>query len=297
MFSIIVPTYNRVRELRELLVSLQKQTRNDFEVIICDDGSTDNTSEVVSQFIGQLDINYLVFENSGGPAYPRNRGIEVAKYDWICFLDSDDLWTDNKLEILASVILKNDNKIYCHPVYLIDDTDKKLGIIGKYKRGIFLDDFKSLLYNGSQVVNSSLCVKREILTPDLYYNTDKSFHAIEDYIFILNLTHAGHKIKCISENLGYYRVHQNNLSSDLSSQMQKWRFYFSHKPYKDIDYQKVESLLSYIGISSDSYPPGGKVMPYFKIIFGKKTTIELRAKSSVKLILQLFTLSKKLTLH
>jgi glycosyltransferase involved in cell wall biosynthesis len=288
--SVIIPTYNRAEYLNELLKCLINQSFKNFEVLVCDDGSLDNTKEIVASFNEKLNIRYFYQENCGGPAKPRNLGIKNAVGDWLCFVDSDDLWTDNKLEVLARNILRNNNLIYCHPVYLINESDQNLGVIGKYKKGFFLNDFRSLLYNGSQVINSSLCIKRSILTSEFYYNTDQNYHAIEDYIFILNFTHAGYKIKPISETLGYYRIHSNNLSADLSKQIKKWKIYFSNKPFNNINHQKIESLSLYIQANANNGSNTDKAMSYFNIVFKTKSTFEIKLKSLFKLILHLFNL-------
>src|SRR6266545_511842 len=96
-FSVVIPTYNRAEKLRRALESLLHQSYGDFEVLVCDDGSTDGTREVVSAYAGELQISYLWEENWGGPARPRNRGIAAAQGKWVCFLDADDWWHPDKL--------------------------------------------------------------------------------------------------------------------------------------------------------------------------------------------------------
>ena len=75
-FSIIIPTYNRALLLKRCLDSLCSQTYRDFEVIVCDDGSTDGTNEIINQFEDKLSLKYLYDTNWGGPARPRNNGIK-----------------------------------------------------------------------------------------------------------------------------------------------------------------------------------------------------------------------------
>src|SRR3954464_10946901 len=97
--SVVIPTYNRSHALRRCLDSVAKQTFRDFEVIVCDDGSTDDTAEVVREYESVLDLTYSYGENFGGPARPRNRGIGLARAPYIAFLDSDDWWAPRKLEL------------------------------------------------------------------------------------------------------------------------------------------------------------------------------------------------------
>ncbi len=97
-FSVVIPTYNRAGLLKRALESLVKQTYRNFEVLVCDDGSTDNTEEVVHSFSDKISVVYTRNENGVGPSRPRNIGIKKAAGDWICFLDSDDAWFPEKLE-------------------------------------------------------------------------------------------------------------------------------------------------------------------------------------------------------
>lgn len=283
-FSIIIPTYNRSLELTELLNCLVSQTYKNFEVIVCDDGSTDSTSDIIVEYSSLLDIKYLLLENSGGPALPRNIGIKNAKNNWLCFVDSDDLWTQNKLEILArSISLYPEYSIFCHPVYIIENNFISTKVIGNYKRGVFLNDFKSLLYNGSQVVNSSLCVRKTILENEIYYNTSVEFHGIEDYIFLLDLTSCNNKIKNINKILGYYRLHNNNISADNDKQLKKLKYYFSNSNFIGVNYNKINSGLKYIENRQSIKNKLEIYKSYLKIIFFN-SSFEIKIKSLIKMI-------------
>jgi len=85
MFSIIIPTYNRAERLKIALESIFNQTFQDFEVLVCDDGSTDHTKDVVQLFVDKLDLTYIWEENWGGPARPRNNGIKKEKANGCAF--------------------------------------------------------------------------------------------------------------------------------------------------------------------------------------------------------------------
>lgn len=102
--SVIIPTYNRYSLLRRSIESVLAQTDRDFELIIVDDGSTDETASVAETY--KNSIRYLHQEQNGVSA-ARNRGIRHARGEWICFLDSDDLWHPRKLEIQRSIMEKD----------------------------------------------------------------------------------------------------------------------------------------------------------------------------------------------
>ena len=94
--SIILPTHNRAWCLRGTLMSVMEQTFDDFELIVVDDGSTDDTDKVLEEFRG------LILVRNGkksGVSHARNLGLEQARASHICFLDSDDRWTPDKLEV------------------------------------------------------------------------------------------------------------------------------------------------------------------------------------------------------
>ncbi|MBN2509726.1 MAG: glycosyltransferase family 2 protein [Spirochaetales bacterium] len=94
VISVIIPTYNRARLLGECLASVCEQTWADKEVIVVDDGSDDETREIVKSF---SHIRYLQCGHSGFPGIPRNTGAAEAQGDWLAFLDSDDVWKPDKL--------------------------------------------------------------------------------------------------------------------------------------------------------------------------------------------------------
>src|SRR3990172_7360951 len=94
--SVIIPTYNREKYIVETLQSVFEQTFTDYEVIVIDDGSTDNTSVVLKPYLDRI---VYIRKPNGGQGSARNVGIKKAKGEYIAFLDSDDLWLPEKLEI------------------------------------------------------------------------------------------------------------------------------------------------------------------------------------------------------
>ncbi|MBV5323521.1 glycosyltransferase family 2 protein, partial [bacterium] len=96
--TILIPTYNRANLILESLESVFAQSYRDFEIIIVDDGSTDNTAEVLRPLAGQGKLKYIRQNNQGASA-ARNRGIAEARGNLIAFLDSDDLFDPSKLEL------------------------------------------------------------------------------------------------------------------------------------------------------------------------------------------------------
>ncbi len=113
--SVIIPTWNRVDYLQRAMLSVKKQTLSCGELIIVDDGSTDDTRRCVSTFAGECDFSviYLHQENKG-PAAARNRGVLSSSYPFIAFLDSDDHWKKNKLALQYGALKEQSQLLISH---------------------------------------------------------------------------------------------------------------------------------------------------------------------------------------
>jgi len=179
--SIIIPTYNRKKLLQKAVDSVLVQNYPCFELIIVDDGSQDNTSDLFKNCDPQL--VYVKQENKG-PAAARNRGIKAARYDLIAFLDSDDRYAQNKLKIQAEAMQEE-------PAYLISHTQEIW-----YRHGRLLNQKKKhRKYNGNifrqslqlcAVGMSTVMLRREIF--DRYGFFDEEYPCCEDYEFWLRLS-------------------------------------------------------------------------------------------------------------
>ncbi|MCI0493416.1 glycosyltransferase, partial [candidate division KSB1 bacterium] len=109
--SVIIPTYNRATVLEHAIESVLRQTYQNIELLIVDDGSTDHTRQVVEKY--QSHVTYLSQLNKG-PAAARNFGIQNSQGDLICFLDSDDRWVENKLKVQVDLILSDPDIKICY---------------------------------------------------------------------------------------------------------------------------------------------------------------------------------------
>jgi glycosyltransferase involved in cell wall biosynthesis len=109
--SVIIPTYNRASVLPRALDSVNKQTHKAEQIIVIDDGSTDETQELVKNKYPEIDF---ISQQNKGVSAARNVGIEKARNDWICLLDSDDSWQTNKLEKQVQAMTENRDYLICH---------------------------------------------------------------------------------------------------------------------------------------------------------------------------------------
>lgn len=125
--SIIIPTYNRAYCIERSIRSVLAQTYQEFELLIVDDGSSDNTQDVVNS-IGDERIRYIKMPENKGVAAARNEGIRQASYEYIAFQDSDDVWKPDKLEKQIQALSKNPQAglIYC--AYECYEEDGSIGI-------------------------------------------------------------------------------------------------------------------------------------------------------------------------
>lgn len=210
-FSVVIPTFNRADKLAVTVQSVLDQTFKDFELLVMDDGSTDHTRTVVSGFSDPR-IKYDLEVNSGGPATPRNRGIEAAAAPWICFLDADDIWYPNRLSELAQAIAQNlESDVFCH--------DEVLNMVGakekiRLRYGPFEDDFyRVMLTQGNRLSTSAVTVRADFLNRHkLRFNQAKDYVIVEDYDLWLRLANEGARFTFISKPLGEYIIENDNIS-------------------------------------------------------------------------------------
>ena len=117
MVSIIITTYNREKYIGRAVQSVLRQTYGKYELIIVDDGSTDNTQEIIQKLIEKDNrVRYIKLEQNQGVSHARNVGMQEAKFDFIAFLDSDDEWYPNKLELQMRKMLESSEEtglVFC----------------------------------------------------------------------------------------------------------------------------------------------------------------------------------------
>ena len=241
LFSVIIPTYNRSKDLERCLASLNEQTFTDFEVVVCDDGSTDESNRVTERFKSLLRIKYLWNDNWGGPARPRNNGIYAASGQWICFLDSDDWWYPEKLEMTRRYI--DDFDFIYHSLDEYSNGKKSQKLLRKLGKNVFLD----LLVNGNMIPNSSVAVRKAIVERIGCISEDKELIAIEDYDFWLRISKVTNKFYEIGKPLGAYWVGESgtNISFDAPEKLlqREYRILAKFKEEIPVDLQKKKEML------------------------------------------------------
>lgn len=158
LVSVIIPTFNRAALVKESIESVLSQTFQDFEIVVIDDGSTDETRETVSNI--PSDKIFYIYQQNTGPAAARNAGIRIAKGKYIAFLDSDDLWLPTKLEKQLELFEKLSPEVgLVHCSVLLEKGDNL--ILAKAKaRGNPLRDFL-LNTDNAYLSTPAILVKKE----------------------------------------------------------------------------------------------------------------------------------------
>jgi glycosyltransferase involved in cell wall biosynthesis len=208
-FSVVVTTYNREKELKRCLESLVAQSYKNFEVIVYDDGSQDNSKKVVDNFTNQLEIEYIYAENWGGPARGRNVGISKARGEFVAFLDCDDWWYENRLEKLLKY-LDTEDVIY-HELDYYNFTGK-MGNRTTNGRRLLSNAFVDLLTNGNCLSNSATIARRDLLIKVGGISEDDNLKAVEDYDLWVRLSKLTNRFKYVKTSLGAYWVGEDNIS-------------------------------------------------------------------------------------
>jgi len=215
LISIIIPTYNHSRYLGRALQSIHDQTYRNWEVIIVDNHSTDDTFDVVKKFDDPR-VSYLKIHNGGIIAASRNMGINAARGNWLAFLDSDDWWSADKLEICSKYIDDNLDLIH-HDLDVVYDQpgffNRRLTCSRQLKPPMLED----LLIKGNAIVNSTVIVRKKLLKKIGGISEDKNMVASEDYNTWLRIATVTERFKYLPKSLGCYQVHSNGISQrDMS---------------------------------------------------------------------------------
>lgn len=207
LVSVVMPCYNAANFIGDSIDSVIQQTYANWELIIVDDGSRDNSLEVIKKYAA-LDsrVRYIVCPKpSGGPATPRNLGIDNAKGRYIAFLDSDDIWTPDKMKTQVDLIQKGGYVVvYCN-YYSMDEE----GVVREKTRvePEKCDYNKLLHYN---CIGCSEAMYDKTLAPSARFK--QIGH--EDYLFWLHVMQNGGEAKNTNKTQLHYRERNGSVSSN-----------------------------------------------------------------------------------
>lgn len=214
LISIVIPLFNAEKYIGKTIESVIAQTYPNWELLIVDDCSTDSSQIIAEAFTKRDNRIRLVRSelNFGGPAKPRNIGVEYAKGEYIAFLDADDIWLPKKLEKQIDFMKKNHLNFTSSYCGLINEEDREVALS---KKSVFFYNMiskKSLsdVIKNNFILTSSVLISRNII---LQFNESKNYIAVEDFDMWLRVLSSENTIyQYQDEKLIHYRLVENSIS-------------------------------------------------------------------------------------
>jgi len=296
LVTVIMPVYNGANYIGEAIDSVLSQSYRKFELVIVDDGSTDNTKEVISRYKDER-INYIYKEN-GGPSSARNCAIRKTKGQYIMPLDSDDMMAPNFITLHLQEFEKypETDLVYCD-VLLIDGDGKPIKVMNKPEYQDRRHLIKDLFRQGHPVIPFRLGIRKRVFDKIGLY--DETLMIGEDYDMMRRFVKAGLKAHHLSEALHLRRVQSNSLSRNFTAENAKLHFevvkrftdtFTYDELFPDVDWNKIApemrqmhakclAAVTYLAIGG-AYVKSSSSAIYAKIAF-EQACSELR--SSLKM--------------
>ena len=247
LVSIVIPTYNHAPMLQRALATVVEQTYQNWNAIVVNNFSTDNTLEVVAAF-NDPRIQCVNFRNNGVIGASRNEGIALATGKYVAFLDSDDTWFPTKLEQCVE-ILESGFDLVCHAEYWIDESGKsRLVAYGPSEAATH----HNLIYKGNRISTSATVVRTALLKEVHGFDVAPELISTEDYDLWIRLAAMSDKFSFISEPLGEYHRHDNNVSANiekhLAAELALLAKHFSaNKRFENMIARRRRKALAYYG--------------------------------------------------
>lgn len=216
LITVIIPNYNHARFLNQRIDSILKQTYNNFEVIILDDNSSDNSVDIIKQYQGNSHISHIVEnpQNSGSPFIQWQKGFALAKGDLIWIAESDDACEKELLKILVNEFEKDENCVlaFCKSIK-IDTKGNRIGEAGMksnmHMNG--LEFFDKFLYRYCFINNASSAIFKK----DILHRIDwrhSNLKGSGDWILWIEISRCGN-VAYVDQPLNYFRIHGSNTTT------------------------------------------------------------------------------------
>jgi len=211
LVSIIIPTYNRAEDLKRALQSVFDQTFTNWEVVVVDNHSVDDTDSLVKSFNNQK-IKLFKIHNRGIISASRNLGLKHALGEYIAFLDSDDWWLPKKLEESIKYMIQGADIVY-HDLFYVTKPDQRFNWRRVRGRKLKSPVFYDLLESGNALPNSSVVVRKKLLNEIKGLSEDKDMVSSEDYDAWLRIARISEKFQKIPDVLGFYWAGGGNVTN------------------------------------------------------------------------------------
>ena len=212
LISIVIPSYNHGHLIARAIKSVLAQTYSNWEAIIIDNHSTDQTQEVISRFKDNR-IKFIEINNDGIIALSRNKGIKIAEGQWIAFLDSDDWWSPSKLQATIDHALQENADLVYHNLKIARKHKQKLFPQTIHSNYLQAPVYESLVKSGNIIPNSSVLIRKSILDKVDGISEDKLKVTWEDYDCWLRVAKISNSFSYLNSNLGFYWLGGDNTSN------------------------------------------------------------------------------------
>lgn len=210
MISIIVPVYNSDKYLSRCLDSVLQQTYHNYEVIIINDGSNDNSQEIIDRYVAKDNRFRSFIQNNSGQAIARNKGVEMSRGDYIVFVDSDDSVEPNYLQNLSKIIelgldlgFSNIKRIYDKKQNILE---KQFDYISCTNKVTSIYDDKSILTKIMNAPYAKIIKKEFLVSNNIEFYSSKLY---EDFLFTQSILLSNPKMAYIDDSSYLYYVHKN----------------------------------------------------------------------------------------
>tara|TARA_Y100001970_G_C14225127_1_gene855173 strand:+ start:1685 stop:2440 length:756 start_codon:yes stop_codon:yes gene_type:complete len=240
--DIILPTFNCDKYIEETINSVINQTFKEWKLIIIDDASKDNTINLINKFLKDDRINLVILKKNKGAGFCRNLGMRISKSQYVAFIDSDDIWKENKLKKqLNKMDEKNFDFTYTDYTPFLEKNGVK-----KLKKNIILpNNFDyNLFIKKTSICTSSMIIRRKRIGVIKFLDTK----ICEDYYFKCKLLKNCNLAANIGENLTLYRISPGSLQSQKIRNFY-WVWYINSK-YNKLNF--LQNILSLFSISFNS---------------------------------------------
>ena len=210
LVSVVIPSFNHGRFLREALESVVNQTYSNWEIIVIDNHSNDETDEVIKDFMSPR-LHIIKFHNGGSIAASRNLGIKESKGAWVAFLDSDDVWDKNKIEVCSRYFNNGVDLIY-HDMNIVYEEPTQNQLDRIRSRQVKAPVLQDLLLKGNTIATSSVIVRTSILNKVGAMNESLALAGTSDINAWLKIARVTESFIHVPFVLGLYRRHGQNIS-------------------------------------------------------------------------------------
>lgn len=209
--SIIIPMYQTEKYIKTCLISILRQTYKNFELIIINDGSTDNSETIARDILEKSSVKWkIIRQENQGQAVARNKGIQAASGKFIIFIDSDDTVDDTFIEQLYFTARNTEvDFAFCNYTFVKrPNLERKCLVKAKL---LYRDEMiRDFLYQKKQLIITGVILKKDyIIQNQLYFNSESRFS--EDLIYLWKLIYSSKKCAWIDQQLYYYFVHPNSI--------------------------------------------------------------------------------------